>query len=59
MNRIVCPFCHASLGVNELEVASIGGHHCLVCPECASFLVTVNEEADDHPAIQHEANVDA
>ena len=40
MIRIVCPFCHAPLGVNELEMATIDDHACLVCPECDHLLVT-------------------
>ena len=59
MIRIVCPFCHAPLGVNELEKATVDGHDCLVCPECVSVLITVNEDADDLPAFLHETAVDA
>jgi uncharacterized protein YbaR (Trm112 family) len=59
MNRIVCPFCHAPLGVNELEKATVDGHDGLVCPECASVLITANDGTGDHPASQHEADADA
>ena len=40
MIRIVCPHCHASLSTTELEQATIAGHHSLICPECASVLVS-------------------
>lgn len=59
MIRIVCPFCHAPLGVNELEKAAIDSHDCLICPECASVLITANDDADDHPAFHFEAAIDA
>ena len=42
MIRIVCPFCHAPLGANELEIAAFDGHACLVCPVCDTLLVTEN-----------------
>ena len=47
MNRIVCPFCHAPLALQELETASIDNHACLVCPECENVLVR-EEAADEH-----------
>ncbi len=59
MIRIVCPFCHAPLGVNELEKATVDGHDRLVCPECAGILITVNEGADGYPGCQYDATVDA
>lgn len=40
MIRIVCPHCHASLAAGELEQATLAGHLCLLCPECASVLVS-------------------
>lgn len=40
MIRIVCPHCHASLGASDLEQATLAGHLCLLCPECASVLVS-------------------
>jgi len=59
MIRIVCPFCHTPLGVNELEKATVDGHEGLVCPECASILITVDEGDDVRHAIEHEAAVNA
>lgn len=59
MIRIVCPFCHAPLGVNELEKATIDGHACLVCPECENVLVTEDETADGSPPARLEAVVNA
>lgn len=40
MIRIVCPHCHASLAASDLEQATLGSHLCLLCPECASVLVS-------------------
>ena len=40
MIRIVCPHCHASLIASDLEQATLGGHLCLLCPECVSVLVS-------------------
>lgn len=40
MIRIVCPHCHAALAASELEQATLAGHLCLLCPECASVLVS-------------------
>ena len=40
MIRILCPFCHTSLGANELEAAHYAGHECWLCPECSSVLVS-------------------
>jgi len=40
MIRIVCPHCHASLAASELEQATLAGHFCLLCPECASVLIS-------------------
>lgn len=40
MIRIVCPHCHSSLAASELEQATLAGHLCLLCPECASVLIS-------------------
>lgn len=40
MIRIVCPHCHAPLSSTELEQATIAGHQSLICPECASVLLS-------------------
>jgi Zn-finger nucleic acid-binding protein len=37
--RILCPSCHISLAVADLEEASLDGCRCLICPECAAVLV--------------------
>ena len=50
MIRIVCPFCHAPLALQELETASIDNHACLVCPEYENVLAS--EEATDAHAKQ-------
>lgn len=55
MTRIVCPFCHAPLGADELETASVDGHACLVCPECSGILVTETAPADDQLSSQRQA----
>jgi hypothetical protein len=57
MSRIVCPFCHAPLALQELETASIDRHACLVCPECENVLVTEEVVADVCP--KQLADVDA
>jgi len=59
MIRIVCPYCHAPLGVNELEMASIDDHACLVCPECDHLLVTEEHAGEQSLTVQHQAHVDA
>jgi hypothetical protein len=59
MIRIVCPFCHAPLGANELEMATFDGHACLVCPVCDNLLVTENTFANATLPCQHEDVVDA
>ena len=59
MIRIVCPFCHAPLGANELEMAAFDGHACLVCPVCDNLLVTENTSANASLPYQHEDVVDA
>jgi uncharacterized protein YbaR (Trm112 family) len=59
MIRIVCPFCHAPLGANELEMAAFDGHACLVCPVCDTLLVTENTSANASLPSQHEDVVDA
>ena len=52
--RIVCPYCHIPLAVADLEEATLDGCHCLICPECATVLVSQAEEgaamADPEPA---------
>lgn len=48
MIRIVCPHCHASLATGELERATLGGCACLLCPECASVLVSEFHESGTH-----------
>lgn len=53
MIRLVCPYCHASLGADELETASVDGHTCLVCPECSGILVTEAAPADDPSPAHH------
>ena len=40
MIRIVCPHCHAPLSTTELEQATVAGQLSLICPECASVLVS-------------------
>ncbi len=45
MIRIVCPHCHAPLSSAELEQVTIEGHLCLVCPECATVLVSEPHDA--------------
>jgi hypothetical protein len=44
MIRIVCPHCHAPLSSAELEQIIIDAHRCLVCPECATVLVSETHE---------------
>ena len=53
MIRILCPHCHASLSTYELEQAEINGQHCLLCPDCASVLVSERADAESHPLEQH------
>lgn len=43
MIRIVCPHCHAPLSTAELEQATVQGTFSLICPECASVLVSERE----------------
>ena len=45
MIRIVCPHCHVPLSSAELESAMVDGHLSLICPECASVLVSESERA--------------
>ena len=40
MFRIVCPFCHIPLSLQELEPVQLNEHTCLICPECEGVLVT-------------------
>lgn len=54
MIRIVCPHCHAPLATAELEQATINGHLCLLCPECASVLVSDSDpEIESHTLAEH------
>mgnify|MGYP001400405459 CR=1 FL=1 len=46
MIRILCPHCHAPLTIHELEQAEMNGRHCLLCPDCASVLVSESAEAE-------------
>ncbi len=55
MIRLVCPYCHAPLGADELETASVDGHACLVCPECSGILLTEAALANDPSSDQHQA----
>ena len=59
MIRLVCPYCHAPLGADELETASVDGHACLVCPECSGILVTESAPTDDRPPAPHRTAGDA
>lgn len=52
MIRIVCPHCHAPLSSAELEQATVDGHLSLICPECASVLVS-DRETDHHTLAEH------
>lgn len=40
MIRIVCPFCHVPLSLQELIPAQLGARSCLLCPGCLGVLVT-------------------
>ena len=42
--RIICPYCHIPLAVADLEEATLDGRPCLICPECATVLVSQAEE---------------
>jgi len=55
MIRLVCPYCHAPLGADELETASVDGHACLVCPECSGILVTEAAPADGQLSAERQA----
>lgn len=59
MIRIVCPFCHAPLGANELEMATFDGHTCLVCPLCDNLLVTEDTSTQSELPTQHVEVIDA
>lgn len=54
MIRIVCPHCHAPLSTAELEQIIIGGQLSLICPECASILVSEPVDAAEHPALEED-----
>jgi hypothetical protein len=49
MIRIVCPHCHAPLSTAELEQILVGGQSSLICPECASVLVSEPIDAAEPP----------
>lgn len=57
MIRILCQHCHASLAIHELEQAEMDGRHCLLCPDCASVLVSESAEAESHTLEEHFADV--
>ena len=59
MIRIVCPFCHAPLSANELEIATFDGHVCLVCLVCDNLLVTEEESSQADFPSQHRDVIDA
>ncbi|MGV0951843.1 MAG: hypothetical protein ACOYB3_14335 [Azonexus sp.] len=42
--RIICPYCHIPLAVADLEEATLHGRPCLICPECATVLLSQAEE---------------
>ncbi len=47
MIRIVCPFCHVPLSLQELIPAEMGKRSSLLCPECSGLLVT-ESHAEEH-----------
>ena len=47
--RIVCPYCHIPLAVADLDEATLDGRPCLICPECATVLVSQAEEVAAMP----------
>ena len=53
--RIVCPYCHIPLAVADLEDVTLDGRLCLICPECATVLVSQAEAVaapvDTEPAL--------
>lgn len=54
MIRIVCPHCHAPLSSAELEQANINGQLSLICPECASVLVSESKPVvETHSLAEH------
>ena len=58
MIRIVCPHCHAPLSTNELEQAMINGLLSLLCPECATVLVSeAAPEGDPRSPAEHNLEV--
>ena len=56
MIRILCPHCHASLAIAELEQARCEGLLSLVCPECASVVVTETAAPEYHTLDAHFAD---
>lgn len=55
MIRIVCPFCHVPLGLQELISAQIKERSFLLCPECSGLLVTDTEVDERGTAISRKA----
>ena len=54
MIRIVCPHCHVPLSSADLEQATIAGHLCLICRECASVLLSEPADArETHTLDEH------
>lgn len=51
MIRLVCPYCHAPLSGDELEMATQEDHACLVCPDCSGVLATDAAHTDLTPPI--------
>jgi Zn-finger nucleic acid-binding protein len=41
--RIICPYCHVPLAIADLEEANLDDRPCLICPECATVLVSLAE----------------
>lgn len=59
MIRIVCPFCHVPLSLQELVPAQMGARSCLLCPECSSVLVTDPvPEIDEREGVTHQVAVE-
>jgi uncharacterized protein YbaR (Trm112 family) len=55
MIRIVCPFCHVPLDLDELIPAQAKERSCLLCPECSGLLVTETEVDERGAVISREA----
>jgi hypothetical protein len=52
MFRIVCPYCHIPLSLQELELIQLRESSSLVCPDCEGVLLTANEAHADLEALQ-------